>query len=121
MPVTRRSFIGLSAAALAAFTLDPDRLLWRPGAKTFFLPSATVRPAGHLFWYVNSTHGGGAGVTPDAAMSSLAEALYAARSGDTIVISPNHVEMMRREGPIVIRQSHLNILGAAAIRAEFSF
>ena len=38
MPVTRRSFIGLSAAALAAFTLDPDRLLWRPGAKTIFIP-----------------------------------------------------------------------------------
>ena len=121
MPVTRRSFIGLSAAALAAFTLDPDRLLWRPGAKTFFLPVVTARPTGPLFWYVNRARGGD-GLTPDTAMSSLADAVYAARSGDTIIIAPRHVEMVGRDGHIAtVRQSNLNIIGAAGIRAEFSF
>lgn len=42
--LTRRLFLGLSSAALASFALDPERLLWRPGAKTIFLPSvAQVR------------------------------------------------------------------------------
>lgn len=39
MPISRRSFLGLSASALAGFTLDPDRLLWRPGARTIFIPA----------------------------------------------------------------------------------
>jgi hypothetical protein len=39
MEPSRRAFLGLSAAALAAFALDPERLLWRPGARTIFLPS----------------------------------------------------------------------------------
>jgi hypothetical protein len=37
--IGRRAFLGLSSAALAAFALDPERLLWRPGARTIFLPS----------------------------------------------------------------------------------
>ena len=44
MPINRRTFLSLSATSLAAFALDPERLLWRPGAKTFFLPTpSTVR------------------------------------------------------------------------------
>jgi hypothetical protein len=39
MEPSRRAFLGLSAAALAAVALDPERLLWRPGARTIFLPS----------------------------------------------------------------------------------
>jgi len=34
--MNRRRFLGL--AAVAAFTLDPERLLWRPGTRTIFLP-----------------------------------------------------------------------------------
>lgn len=37
--MNRRSFLGLGAAATAVMVLDPERLLWVPGAKTFFLPS----------------------------------------------------------------------------------
>jgi hypothetical protein len=37
--MNRRAFLGLSSAALAAYTLDPDRLLWVPGAKTILLPT----------------------------------------------------------------------------------
>lgn len=39
--MNRRAFIGALAAATAGFALDPERLLWRPGAKTIFLPAAT--------------------------------------------------------------------------------
>lgn len=36
--MNRRTFLGLAAAASAALALDPERLLWVPGAKTIFLP-----------------------------------------------------------------------------------
>jgi len=39
--VTRRGFLqvlGAATAAVAAFEVDPEFLLWRPGAKTIFLP-----------------------------------------------------------------------------------
>lgn len=32
--MNRRAFLGSLAGALAGATLDPERLLWRPGAKT---------------------------------------------------------------------------------------
>ena len=37
--MNRRGFFGLLGAGLAGFALDPERLLWVPGQKTFFLPS----------------------------------------------------------------------------------
>lgn len=37
--MNRRAFFGLLGAGAAGFVIDPERLLWRPGAKTFFLPS----------------------------------------------------------------------------------
>jgi hypothetical protein len=40
--MNRRTFLGVSAAAAAAMVLDPERLLWVPGAKTFFLPSQQI-------------------------------------------------------------------------------
>ena len=40
--MTRRSFLGRAAAMTAAMTLDPERLLWVPGQKTFFLPSQAI-------------------------------------------------------------------------------
>jgi len=51
--MNRRAFLGLSSAALAAFTLDPERLLWTPGRRTYF---DIVRPTipdsawGHILW-----------------------------------------------------------------------
>ena len=46
---TRRGFLGLLgssvAATAAALELDPERALWVPGKKTFFLPTKEVRLA----------------------------------------------------------------------------
>lgn len=40
MEISRRSFLKLSTAALAAAAvLDPELLLWRPGARTIFVPA----------------------------------------------------------------------------------
>lgn len=46
----RRSFLQiLGGAAAAAFVLDPELLLWKPGAKTIFLPPVqTFEAADHL-------------------------------------------------------------------------
>lgn len=37
--MNRRAFLGSLAAALVGATFDPERLLWVPGQRTFFLPS----------------------------------------------------------------------------------
>ena len=37
----RRHFLRVLAGASAGFALDPERLLWTPGAKTIFLPPIT--------------------------------------------------------------------------------
>jgi len=46
---SRRGFLGTllggAAAAVAAQTFDPERLLWVPGAKTIFLPSQKIAVA----------------------------------------------------------------------------
>ena len=36
---TRRGFLRLLASGAVGYALDVDKLLWVPGAKTFFLPS----------------------------------------------------------------------------------
>jgi hypothetical protein len=50
--VNRRGFLralGLaSAGAAAGLVLDPDKLLWVPGAKTFFLPPVTLHRGNSL-------------------------------------------------------------------------
>lgn len=38
--MNRRAFLATLTAAAAGLALDPEQLLWRPGAKTIFLPSA---------------------------------------------------------------------------------
>lgn len=38
--MNRRGFLGALAGVIAAGVVDPELLLWRPGAKTWFLPSA---------------------------------------------------------------------------------
>lgn len=40
--VGRRGFLKVLLGSAAALTLDPERLLWVPGARTFFLPSPRV-------------------------------------------------------------------------------
>ncbi len=42
----RRRLLQLLGLAVPALVLDPERLLWTPGAKTFFLPPA----AGWVDW-----------------------------------------------------------------------
>jgi hypothetical protein len=45
----RRQFLRLAGAAIAGgMVLDPDRLLWVPGAKTYFLPDTTIVEASTL-------------------------------------------------------------------------
>lgn len=39
--VSRRNFLAMLAAA---FSLDPDRLLWRPGAKMYSIPREIIPP-----------------------------------------------------------------------------
>lgn len=40
--IGRRGFLGSIAGLLAASTLDPERALWVPGAKTISIPEATT-------------------------------------------------------------------------------
>jgi hypothetical protein len=40
--MNRRQFLALVGLAAPALALDPERLLWVPGAKRIFLPPATV-------------------------------------------------------------------------------
>ena len=40
MNVSRRGFLSLLASASVPIMLDVERLLWVPGAKTIFLPTA---------------------------------------------------------------------------------
>ena len=37
--MNRRSFLGILSGSIASFGLDPERLLWMPGAKTIFIPA----------------------------------------------------------------------------------
>lgn len=39
----RRTFLRTLALAAAGVTFDPERLLWVPGQKTIFIPSAPIR------------------------------------------------------------------------------
>lgn len=39
MSLSRRGFLGLLGTALATAVLDPELLVWRPGARTIFLPT----------------------------------------------------------------------------------
>lgn len=43
---TRRSFLNAALAFAATATLDPEKLLWIPGKKSFFIPKPEVFPAG---------------------------------------------------------------------------
>ncbi len=40
--LNRRGFLSFLGAAVASATLDPERLLWVPGAKVYSLPSVRV-------------------------------------------------------------------------------
>lgn len=40
--MNRRSFLSLLGLGAAGLVLDPERLLWVPGAKTIFLPPVRV-------------------------------------------------------------------------------
>lgn len=40
--MNRRGFLGALTAAVTGAVLDPEKLLWRPGAKMIFIPPARV-------------------------------------------------------------------------------
>jgi hypothetical protein len=42
--MNRRGFLQMLGLASAALTLDPEKLLWVPGQKAIFLPTAIVTP-----------------------------------------------------------------------------
>jgi len=48
--MTRRSLLRLLAMGVVGMELDVDRLLWVPGAKTFFLPPARPHTFTHVDW-----------------------------------------------------------------------
>jgi hypothetical protein len=81
MDISRRSFLGLSVGALAGFTLDPERLLWRPGARTILLPS----PSQSLY-YSTIIVGGlvqrGARITPFQYQRALGKSIVWADDGN---------------------------------------
>lgn len=41
--MNRRSFLGFGLTALAAAAMDPERVLWEPGKRTYFLPPERPR------------------------------------------------------------------------------
>jgi len=46
----RRSFLRLVGMGVLGMELDVDRLLWVPGAKTFFLPPVRPHTFMHMDW-----------------------------------------------------------------------
>ncbi len=46
--MNRRTFLTALSAASAGFVLDPERLLWRPGQRTYFLPSRPSFAIGNI-------------------------------------------------------------------------
>lgn len=42
MDLSRRGFISALSAFAAAAVLDPELLIWKPGAKTIFIPAPKV-------------------------------------------------------------------------------
>lgn len=42
--MNRRSFFGSLLGLAASLTVDPEKLIWVPGAKTIFIPPATHEP-----------------------------------------------------------------------------
>lgn len=102
MDVSRRSFLGLSVGALAGFTLDPERLLWRPGARTILLPSPSPSPSQSLY-YSTIIVGGlvqrGASITPFQYQRALGKSIVWADDGNRrIDVSFPWVDVERARG-----------------------
>lgn len=53
----RRHFLRTLAAVAAGAVLDPELLLWKPGAKTVFLPSRTSLVSGVAVWVMSHQQG----------------------------------------------------------------
>lgn len=76
--MNRRRFLQIASAAAAALVVDPEQLLWTPGAKTIFLPPEprVVSIADGLVAEIPSGHGTWARVhvtvTPDQIAANVA-------------------------------------------------
>lgn len=49
--MNRRNFLSVLAAS---FALDPERLLWKPGAKLISIPKP--KPVGETIWWLNANY-----------------------------------------------------------------
>lgn len=84
--MTRRGFLASLGAALAGATLDPEKLLWVPGARLISIPRARVDPWAH----VRFARIGFAGAPIDARLYTLDEVkrelAIVPRLGDDLII-----------------------------------
>lgn len=54
--MNRRHFLNSFAAAASAMVLDPERLLWVPGKKSFSIPKAAVELCdGFEIWHIRTS------------------------------------------------------------------
>lgn len=49
--MNRRGFLGVFVAAVAGATLDPEKLLWRPGAKLISIPKPAFLAVGDILTF----------------------------------------------------------------------
>lgn len=50
--INRRGFLGSLIATVGALTIDPEKLLWKPGEKTIFVPPLPPVPQWENLGYV---------------------------------------------------------------------
>ena len=61
--MNRRAFLALCSAGAAGMAVDPERLLWVPGAKTIFLSFLGPRVINYVenttnqIYFLDATHG----------------------------------------------------------------
>lgn len=121
----RRGFIGALAAALAGSVIDPDKLLWVPGAKKIFIPKPFV-PRSGLFnlvrvqtfsrfpvdpeWWSRSTM-----TEPEKEQRRRATRDGSYRWGESVVHSDDMPEFVRTHCP---RRSYETILSVMELPKE---
>lgn len=120
--MNRRSFLQLFGAAAAGAVLDPEMLLWRPGAKTIFLPAAKTLTTEEVIAVFKQVYGADA----LARLASLEIALwknltYARGSSNhlapPLLIGGKRIEQSIAHGALAVRRVP-GVLGYAALAAD---